>query len=257
MKYLRKLAQNDYDLAFQMDYKEATIAKILTLLTRKRGVNYKILRSNPLEMYPANFNTVAGNLRTQMYLDNLRAAGLPVDYSCRLDIQAKQEWIKSAVRIFDIDSSMRNAVYCPYAAVGGKIMKESSCQKLLEYLYGKFDRIFVMDSSRERIDNLINTTKTSDKAQSCYNLEFSTMAGLLKAVDFMLTIDTGPMHIADALDVPLVGMYGDDDLQFAHWKVFGTQSTALKSDVLGGGHYEFRAELAISAIEKKCNDLGF
>jgi lipopolysaccharide heptosyltransferase II len=69
--------------------------------------------------------------------------------------------------------------------------------------------------------------------QTAYNLAGKTslpqLAALLQRADVVISGDSGPMHIADALDTPLIAIHGPTDP--AQFGPVGTAATVLKSSI--------------------------
>jgi lipopolysaccharide heptosyltransferase I len=78
----------------------------------------------------------------------------------------------------------------------------------------------------------INKTITKTMAQPCLDLtgqsSLKELATLYDLADVVISTDTGPMHIAAAVDTPVVALFGPT----APWRTgpYGSQHTVLRSD---------------------------
>ena len=252
--FFRKLAKNNYDIGFSMDYKEATVAKLYTVFPKHVGANLKLFYKNPYSIYCADTPLLAGNFRTQMYLDNLKFAGVVPDYAQHLELALDEKVLDRTRKKFGLKDK-KTAVYCPFGAGEVQDMRNETYLTLTRYLAKNFEQVYIIGGgiNEARTDKLISEAECNNVLR-CVNLGYGELAGLLKAADLFLSVDTGPMHLGDAVSANLVAMYGYNDMVCKHWKVFGKNSVATKSAQDGNAishFYNYDPEIAIRAINEK------
>lgn len=115
---------------------------------------------------------------------------------------------------------------CPESSSFKKDWGKERFQKVHRLLYEKMDGDLVTfvignkgDDYFDGVDGVVNLN---------LSMSIQRVAGLLKHVDCLLTVDTGPMHVAAALGTPVVAVFGPTDPKLF---VYGYDSvTVIKSD---------------------------
>ncbi|EAX47296.1 glycosyl transferase, family 9 [Thermosinus carboxydivorans Nor1] len=82
--------------------------------------------------------------------------------------------------------------------------------QLVDELAARYDAAFFIigaHEDREYADEIINRTKTF-VANFCGRTTLLDLAALLTKADLFITVDTGAMHIASAIGIPLVAIFG-------------------------------------------------
>jgi heptosyltransferase I len=68
------------------------------------------------------------------------------------------------------------------------------------------------------------------------------LGGVLAQADLLVSVDSGPVHIAAALDTPVLGLYGITDPQ--RTGPYGDRHRVIRSPLAGRRHGDFRRETA-------------
>lgn len=87
-----------------------------------------------------------------------------------------------------------------FAAVGRKLCKEMGCQ--VRILGGRSNEAEGAALARQIGPGARNLCGRTDLVGLC---------SLLKGIDLLITVDSGPMHWADAMGVPLAAVFGATD----------------------------------------------
>jgi len=94
-----------------------------------------------------------------------------------------------------------------------KCWSESSFARLSDILIDKFGYSIVFlggKKEKRRIDNIKKTMNKKAKDLSG-KTDLKELAGVLKESSLFITHDTGPMHLAEALKVPTIALFGPTD----------------------------------------------
>lgn len=128
-----------------------------------------------------------------------------------------------------------------------KISKEKILQ-ILELLKARFERVVITaeDSTiGEEISSLSGV-----KYQKTKSLD--ELANYLCAAKLALTLEGGMMHLAPALKVPTIALFGRSEI--AHWKPWGHNCTALQDESRLAQNISL--ELIANALDKAKNELN-
>ncbi|MFA6074206.1 MAG: glycosyltransferase family 9 protein [Negativicutes bacterium] len=153
----------------------------------------------------AKFEISKSSPITERYLCALARIGLPVNLKTKPMLVAPRINIDAAI----IDLDEKYAVVCPLGSGSfdglAREIDISLFSKIVKVLNEKYEKVYVIGSSAQRdyIGKKYSGIKFCNIAGKISLAELTVV--LSKAQKFFTT-DTGPMHLADALDVPSVAV---------------------------------------------------
>ncbi|MFL5691088.1 MAG: lipopolysaccharide heptosyltransferase II [Ktedonobacteraceae bacterium] len=214
MKFAGKLRQQHFDMAFVLDR-----SPLLTLLPWLAGVPRRIgpdslgrgfsltdrvaVSSSPMQLQH----------QAEIYLDLARAIGLPIDTPrmrfgpTAVERQSVSPPKRRRIALFTgggsnpgMDLTAKRWPLVRYRELTGKLIYELDAQILLIGGPGDMalnqELVESLDGSQDAILNL--TGKTS----------FGEMAAQLEACDLFIGNDSSPMHLAAAVNIPVIAIFG-------------------------------------------------
>lgn len=97
---------------------------------------------------------------------------------------------------------------CPGAAYPYKMWPAESFGKLAKHLAGRGARCLVVGSGSEKsLADLMRTVSDAPLADAM-GLSLREASALIASLDIMVSNDTGPMHIAQSVATPVLGLFG-------------------------------------------------
>jgi len=109
-----------------------------------------------------------------------------------------------------------------FAKVMEKIINENNVQVF--HLGAKSDKAIY-----ENIRNMINVPLKREPINLCGQLDICTSAAVIANMDLVFGNDSGTLHVAGALDVPTIVIYGPMD--YHKWRVWNANTKALSTKV--------------------------
>jgi len=139
---------------------------------------------------------------------------LPEDFAPEPVLQVKSEWLKDARQLLQAEGR-------PVLAVGfssrwqSKTWPETFFAEVLREVIRRVPSVqcWLLGSKSEQAagEKLRQNLKSSHVLNLAGQTSMETLVGLLKSSDALLTNDSGPMHIAAALQTPCVALFGATD----------------------------------------------
>jgi len=93
----------------------------------------------------------------------------------------------------------KNWPVAKFAELGRRLAGEMGC------------RVFVLGGAGDRAEGAKLASAIPGARDFCGRFDLVGMCGFLKSVDLMVSVDSGPLHWADAMGVPAVAIYGSTD----------------------------------------------
>ncbi|MFC1839785.1 lipopolysaccharide heptosyltransferase II [Thermodesulfobacteriota bacterium] len=209
----RKLKQMNFDMAilFQNAFEAALIA-FLSGIKQRVGFSTDhrdLLLTDPVSM---KFN-LKTNHQVGYYLDILRHLGCSCEISDPTLYVSKDSKSKAGVLLKKMGIKKEDtvlglspgAIFGPakrwppdrFASIGDRACEEWNA------------RVIIMGSSREKeICNRVSEKMKHESVNLCGATGLSEALGVIEQCDLFLTNDSGLMHVAGALKVPLVAIFG-------------------------------------------------
>ena len=101
---------------------------------------------------------------------------------------------------------------CPYGSYQRKDIPEDTLQELLVVLLADYEVYLLGDKkAEEKFWQLAKTTGMSRDHLLAGTLTLTELAAFLQETDCLLSVDTGPQHIAQAVGCPVVALFGPTD----------------------------------------------
>ncbi len=164
------------------------------------------------------------------YLGLISALGAEVpDVSTRLDPPAEAE---AAVDTFFTEHGLTGrpiVVLAPGARWETKRWPAENYSEIAKAIKGSGNRVLVIGDRSEK--EICRITASGDRAvDASGRLSLMETASALKKASVLVTNDSAPLHIAEAVGTPVVALYGPTVRQFGYYPLLG-KSTALEKDL--------------------------
>jgi len=172
----------------------------------------------------------------ESFLDVLKADNVPVfdDY---LELWLKNEDIKEAEEILAPYSNSQMKKVIVHATSGNinKQWKKEYFANVIEKLSNEKNiQVFHMGAGSDsiiydEIRSLIKNPLKIEPVNLCGKLNIGVSAAVISKMDLVFGNDSGTLHIAGALDVPTVVIYGPMD--YRKWHIWNSNTKALYSKI--------------------------
>jgi len=124
------------------------------------------------------------------------------------DIETMRDKIK---KIFNQDFASPIAVICPLGSYSKKNWTTENYVRLIKKLTEKADCYLIGDKSQEKELNIINERAGNLAVVLAEALSLGELTAFISVANLLVSVDTGPMHIAEAVKTPLVALFGPTD----------------------------------------------
>ena len=234
---VKELKKHSYDLIIHLT--ESWRGAILCRLLKPR---YSVVRryENRQQAYWLNsfthhYRSPRANKRhtVEMHLDALRRIGIHPDENekqlvLRLNTQAEQQLLT----LYPAYRQQKYIVIHPTSRWLFKCYPEQKMAQVINQLCQQYDYQIVIsaapDMQEQRyIDNMLSHVH-HDVIDLAGQLSLYTLAVLLKHSQFYLGLDSVPMHMAAALQVPTIALFGPSGE--IEWQPWQNQSIVITSD---------------------------
>ncbi|MDD3014846.1 MAG: lipopolysaccharide heptosyltransferase II [Candidatus Gastranaerophilales bacterium] len=231
--YVNLLKKQKYDKAYVLkrSFSSAALAFLSGIKERIGfGTEHRGLLLTKRVPYVKNRHEV------ECFLDILRADNIPVtdNYLENWVNEAAENKINEIFRDLDIHEGTKALIH----ATSGNIFKQWPLEyfaELIKYLVNeKSVQIFYTGTANDakiydQIHNLIEEELTVKPVNLCGKLSLVESAALINKMNFAVGSDSGTLHIAASLNIPVVGIYGP--MNSTKWCAFGDIHTPLYSDL--------------------------
>jgi ADP-heptose:LPS heptosyltransferase len=139
----------------------------------------------------------------------------------------------------------RLIAFSPYSNFSSRDIPEATVVGLLPRLADKADaEIVIVGGSKDHDRAAKVTAGTSFALNACGVFSAQESAALMKASSLAVCTESGPMHLASAVGVPLLVTFSRINPQFGRWLPFGQYSTILYRDVPCAGCFSVNCPVA-------------
>ena len=106
----------------------------------------------------------------------------------------------------------KNLIICPFGSYNKKNLDIKEYSKIIKGLSYKFD-IYIVGGKKEEIGLklLAEQSGLDNEKVLAGTLDLQELAALIKLATVLLSVDTGPMHIAQGVNTPVVALFGPTD----------------------------------------------
>ena len=243
-RFMQELRDTRYDLI--LDFQGLLKSGVLIALSRGRrkvgfgkGMEHQELSYLFLnERIPAVDMDNHALLRSMMLLDAIGIPSADVEYN--LPVLAKhREHVNNLLRQQGIENSKLLVAINPMAKWDSKLWDQAKFAELADKLVREYQAgvVFTGTQSDETTIQKIISKMETRAVTLAGETTLITLAALYEKTDFVVSTDTGPMHIAAAVGTPVVALFGPT----APWR----------TGPFGSGHQIIRVELECSPCFKR------
>ncbi len=170
-------------------------------------------------------------------LDLVRYLGIePFDKTLLMPIkQESEEWVKTLFRQAQIKDSDKLLVIHPTASCLSRIWPAERFAEVADKLVGQYGfKVIIVSGSKDaqKAGEVVKNMRTKALDLSG-KISISQLASLLKRCQLFISTDSGPMHIASALGIPVITIFGRSQagLSPQRWGPLGEKSRVLYKTV--------------------------
>lgn len=231
--YVKLLRENKYDKAFVLkrSFSSALLA-FLAGIKERIGFNTEgrgFLLTKRI-LYVKNRHEV------ECFLDVLKGDGVEIrdDYLENWISPKSEEKIQEILSNYDLTGKAKVVIH----ATSGNINKQwpdESFAKVIEFLSNEKDcQIFFTGTAKdsevyEKILGFIDVELKNKPINLCGELSIQDSTALINKIDFVIGSDSGTLHIAASLNIPVIGIYGP--MNPKKWVAWGEIHKPIKLDL--------------------------
>lgn len=225
-KLIKRLRNEKYDLSIAMNF-AVRGAMIAWASGIKRRIGYN--RQNAAWFLTDIADAARDQIRheTENHLAILKPLDITVsDTSLAFRIQAKDRIGLSRKVVF---SGRPMIAVCPFGSYPRKSWSMTGYSELLRNLAGSY-HCFLIGAAADRSGlEKIATESGVEVTVLAGDLTLGELAAFLSGIKLLITVDTGPMHLANAVGTPVVALFGPTDPRI--WGPRGRYDQVLYADV--------------------------
>ncbi len=179
---------------------------------------------------------VADTHEVECFLDVLRHDGIPVNDNY-LENWVSQESDRKIDRIFN-DLNITDDLKVLIHATSGNVNKQWPLEYFAEVVKHLSNnsgaRVFYTGTQKDsqtydQIRDLINEDLSKEPVNLCGRLSIAESTALINRMDFVVGSDSGTLHIAASLNIPVIGIYGP--MNHKKWRAQGDIHQPLYLDL--------------------------
>ncbi len=260
--FLRNLKKRNFDLCIDLSLNSqyGFFFKMLKIPYRV-GFNFK--NRGRFLTHPISINGYENKHVVEFYLDVMRNLGLePLDYHLESFLKDEdKEWAENFAKSANFEDKIIIGI-CPGGGESwgkNRFMKYWAPEKfseLIDRITSEFKEsmIILFSSKSERkqilqILNLVNKEKVIDLSGRTSIGEFFS---LMSKLNLLITNDAGPLHVAVALNVPTVSIFGPvDEKTYGPYSCHSVPHLVIKKDFPCRPCYR-RFKVSLCEYNKKC-----
>ena len=171
----------------------------------------------------------------ESFLDVLKADNVPV-FDNYLELWLKNNDISDAQNILsNYENGKKKVIVHATSGNVKKQWKKEYFAKVIEELINEKDvQVYHLGAKSDKniydeIREMIKTPLKSEPINLCGQLDIGVSAAVIAQMDLVFGNDSGTLHIAGALDVPTVVIYGPMD--YRKWRVWNEKTKALSTQI--------------------------
>jgi heptosyltransferase-2 len=275
LKEFRKtLAGEKYDLIIDLHKNPKTFYLRLYLRNSSKWIKFRKYSIRKFLLVNFKLNTMKHLPAIAMrYTETLEKIGIKIDKADMSQFQPEiftdkesKERVQSIFEVKNIPADKKLICIIPFSRHFTKTYPADYFAELIN----KFDSVqysFVLiGEDKKLIDTIIS--KTGENVISlCDTLDLTNIAELMKKCSLVISGDTGPMHIAESINVPLVMIAGSSVREFGFFPV-SEKSIVIENNGLScrpcshigrdkcpRGHFKCMKELTPEMVHEKCEEM--
>jgi heptosyltransferase-2 len=235
LKFAIELKKKKFDLAVVLNpSNRSNLIPFMAGIPKRVGYNRKLgfLLTDKIE----DTKRLGQKHEIEYNLDLVRHLGLePKDKSMFMPIsEDSEQWVEGILRKEEIKPEDKLVVFNPGASDNSKIWPPERYAAVADKLAEKGCKIVVLGGQSDtKIGQEVISYMHSPVINMVGNNNISQAASLLKRSSLFISTDTGPMHIAASVGVPIVAIFGRSQpgLSARRWGPHNKNSVVLHKDV--------------------------
>jgi predicted lipopolysaccharide heptosyltransferase III len=206
---LQGLRQEKYDLVVSMNFalRGAALAWAIGATYR---LGYDTQKAGFFLTHRADPDRSVVKKETQHHLDLLQAIGIVSD-NTSLEFQIPQAAEESLVKKYQGRTPRSLIVICPFGRYALKNWQIDKYVTVIKVLSEQTECVLIGGAEERGQLATLQAEVGADVTVLAGNLSLTEVAALLKKAKLLLTVDTGPLHLAAAVGTPIVALFGPTD----------------------------------------------
>lgn len=225
-KLIQTLRKGKYDLSLSMNF-ALRGAMLSWAIGAKRRVGYNRQHGGLFLTDCADSSRDKLRHETANHLEILKPLGITVT-DTRLLFEVKESYRISLRQKVSFSSRPAIAI-CPFGSYPKKSWPFTKYVQLLKDLAPTADCYLIGAVSDQHALEKIRNDAGQNITVLAGNLTLPELAAFLEKVKLLITVDTGPMHLADAIGTPIVALFGPTDPRI--WGPRGAHTLVLQKPV--------------------------
>lgn len=206
---IKFVQRQQYDLSVSANF--APRGSMIALVAGiKNRVGYDAQHGGIFVNYVAKSDRPVIRHESENYLDILTPLGISCD-DTSLAFTISTDDIQSMKCKTNLDQTKKNIIICPFGSYQQKSWTVNGYAYVIERLAEQADCYLVGSKGEQSKLEEINTAASQRAKVLAGTLTLGELAALIAHSSAMLTVDTGPMHLANAVGTPIVALFGPTD----------------------------------------------
>lgn len=207
-KIIREIRRQNYDIVFDL-WTNPKTAQITFLSGAKYRVGYSYLGRR----YAYNIKATSGrgnHHSAEHNLELLKPLNIPI-VSKRILFNLDKEKLEEAKVFINYNFSSAKSIVgiLPSGSWKSKRVDTSKWIEICKALLKKYAvKFFVIWGPGDEEDSAKIINELNEDAILAPKTDLKLMSAMIKCCDFIISNDSGPMHIAAALNIPILGIFG-------------------------------------------------
>lgn len=231
--YVKLLKQNKYDKAYVLK-RSLSSALLVFLAGIKERIGFDTEHRGFLLTKKVPYHNDKHEI--ECFLDVLREDNVAVndDYLENWVSESSQNKIDNIFKDLKVTNGLKIMIHATSGNVNKHWMPENFA-KVIEFLVNEKDaQIFYTGTATDiamydKIHSLIKPDLKHSPINLCGKLSVQDSMALISRMSFLIGVDSGNLHIAASLNIPVIGIYGP--MNPIKWKAWGSNHRILYSDL--------------------------
>ncbi|MBP2632298.1 MAG: rfaQ 1 [Firmicutes bacterium] len=214
--FIHLLQSKNYDLALSLN--DDLICAMLTGLS---GARYRIGYENDSQTKFFTHTIKAQKKilhQTEKQLQILKPLGL-IHQDSHIEFNISDNEMTNLYHKLDLTATESIVVLCPFSSHAHKNWTVDNWVSVIKHLTKRIKCILIGSEKELSAIQSMNTKADNVALIAAGKLTLGESAALIKSAQLFITVDTGPMHIAQAFDTPVIALMGP-----THSRVWGPRN---------------------------------